>query len=49
MRNGVVTDIDRDQIKIRMANGEEKTYYLSPATIAQRQGQSVNIDTLYRG
>lgn len=49
VRQGTVNYIERSQIQIREANGENATYYLSPATIVLKQGQQVPADTLYVG
>lgn len=49
VRQGTINNIERNQIQIRQANGENATYYLSPATIVLRQGQQVRADILYVG
>lgn len=46
---GVVKMIDRNQIKIALPIGGEKTYFLSPATIVRRDKQNVTANQLYLG
>lgn len=46
---GLVTQIDRDQIRVRGDNGVDERYAMAPFTIATRNGQSVPLDSLYAG
>lgn len=49
MRIGKISNIERDQIRIHMANGREETYYTNPGTLVQRKNNVVRLDTLYVG
>ncbi len=49
LRTGTIISIDRDQLTIRTTPGEEKTYFLSPATLILRNGQRVQASNLYVG
>jgi hypothetical protein len=49
VRNGVVQRIDRDQIIIKLPTGDTGTYYVSPAAIVLRKGETVPLSTLYEG
>ncbi|MDD2585122.1 MAG: hypothetical protein PHO25_00665 [Syntrophomonadaceae bacterium] len=49
VRKGIIKNIDRSQIEIAQSNGQQATYYTAPATIVQRKGQNVALDSLYEG
>lgn len=49
VRNGVVQKIDRDKLILKLPTGESVSYFVSPATIALRKGQTVPLSVLYEG
>lgn len=49
VRSGVVKKIDRNQIVIKLATGQEETYFTTPATIVLKNGSNVPLSTLYEG
>lgn len=49
VRKGIITQIDRDTLKVRSADGKENLYHLAPASLLLRNGQSTTADTLYTG
>lgn len=48
-RSGTIKMIDRNQIAIKTTIGTEETYFTSPSTIALKNGENVNLNTLYVG
>lgn len=49
IRTGRIKNIDRNQLVLELANGEEVTYFTMPGTIALKNGENVSLDTLYEG
>lgn len=49
VRNGVIKKIDRDQLVLKLPNGDEETYFTSEATLATRNNAEVPLDTMYVG
>ncbi|SHH23271.1 hypothetical protein [Tepidibacter thalassicus] len=49
LRVGIVSKIDRNQIRLKFSTGDEQTFFTSPATIAIKDGQNVDLSTLYVG
>ncbi|KUO53083.1 MAG: hypothetical protein APF76_14930 [Desulfitibacter sp. BRH_c19] len=49
VRSGVVARIDRDQIQVSLATGEQETFFISPVTLVQKKGVRVTLDVLYVG
>lgn len=46
---GVIKEIDRDQIQIKLPTGKEEVYFTSPATIILKNKQNTNVNSLYVG
>lgn len=49
VRVGVIKEIDRDQIQIKLPTGKEEVYFTSPATIILKNKQNTNVNSLYVG
>ena len=49
VRTGTVSNIDRNQLWVKLPTGEEVLYFTSPATLATKKGVRVNLSTLYQG
>ncbi|HZJ84730.1 MAG TPA: hypothetical protein VFD02_04150 [Syntrophomonadaceae bacterium] len=49
VRQGTITNLERDELQLRLANGDTMAYYLSPASIILKQGEQVTPDVLYVG
>lgn len=49
IKTGRVAKINRNQLVLKLATGDEETFFIMPHTITLKNGQSVNIDTLYEG
>ncbi|SHK25592.1 hypothetical protein [Tepidibacter formicigenes] len=49
IRVGTVSKIDRNQISLKFATGDEETFFTSPATITIKDGQNVDLSTIYIG
>ncbi|MEY8414761.1 hypothetical protein AAK964_00550 [Tissierella praeacuta] len=49
VRVGVVKEIDRDQIQIKLPTGKEEVYFTSPATVITKNKQNTNANSLYIG
>jgi len=49
VRSGIVQEIDRDQIVVKLATGGTETYFTTPATIVLKKGVNVPLSTLYEG
>ncbi|WP_028308094.1 hypothetical protein [Desulfitibacter alkalitolerans] len=49
VRTGIVARIDRDQIQVSLATGDQETYFASPVTLVQKKGVRVPLDVLYVG
>lgn len=49
VRAGIITNIAADQLQVKSASGELKTYTINPATLVLRQGQQITPDILYTG
>ena len=41
VRSGIIKNIDRDQLIVRLATGDEEMYFTSPATIVLKNGVNV--------
>lgn len=49
MKTGRVAKIDRNQLVLKLASGQEETFFTMPHTIVLRNGQHTNLNTLYEG
>ena len=49
VRSGIVTRIDRDQIQVSVATGDQETFFTSPVTLVQKKGVRVPLSVLYVG
>ncbi len=49
IKTGRVARIDRNQLVLKLATGKEETFFIMPYTIALKNGQHINVDTLYEG
>lgn len=49
VRSGTVKNIDRDQLAVKLATGDEEIYFTSAATIALKKGVNVPLSSLYKG
>jgi hypothetical protein len=49
VRSGIIKNIDRDQLTVKLATGDEETYFTSAMTIALKNGVNVPLSTLYEG
>ncbi|HOJ11191.1 MAG TPA: hypothetical protein PK733_11430 [Clostridiales bacterium] len=49
VRTGLVREIRRDKIKIKLPSGKEETYLISPATVTLKNGEYMSLSTLYEG
>ncbi|HZK43059.1 MAG TPA: hypothetical protein VFC73_02110 [Syntrophomonadaceae bacterium] len=49
LRQGVITNLESNQLYLNRADGQTGIYYISPATIVLKQGEQVTADTLYTG
>ncbi len=49
VRSGVIKKIDRNQIIIELAYGEEETIFTSPTTVVLKDGNNVSTNVLYEG
>ncbi len=49
VRVGIIKEIDRNQIQIKMPTGKEETYFLSPRTIILKNKKNTEAKSLYIG
>lgn len=49
VKTGRVARIDRNQLVLRLATGDEETFFTMPHTITLKNGQHTRLDTLYEG
>lgn len=49
IKTGRVARIDRNQLVLKLATGDEETFFTMPHTITLKNGQNANIDVLYEG
>ena len=49
IKTGRIARIDRNQLVLRLATGDEETFFTMPHTITLKNGQNTNIDVLYEG
>lgn len=49
VRTGIITNMEANQLQVKLSNGDIKTYSINPATLVLKQGQQITPDILYTG
>lgn len=49
IRTGRIASINYNQLVLKLATGDEETFFITPGTVTLKNGQHTGLDTLYEG